>query len=200
MANVLVVFATREGQTRKVADRIASTLRSSGHSVELRDVERSARQIDLSPFQAVVVGSPVRAQGYLRSVVRFAREHRVGLEKIRNAFFSVGLAVMSKNSDGRAQTLEIVEKFVKETGWRPRRIELVAGALPWSKYGFLVKFVMKRIVRKEGGDTDTSRDYEYTDWPAVDAFARDLGAAALARVVPAVQRSAPPPPRPEARA
>jgi len=31
---------------------------------------------------------------------------------------------------------------------------------------------MKRIARKSGGDTDTSRDYEYTDWAAVDDFAQ----------------------------
>ena len=30
---------------------------------------------------------------------------------------------------------------------------------------------MKRIARAQGGDTDTALDYEYTDWPAVDAFA-----------------------------
>jgi menaquinone-dependent protoporphyrinogen oxidase len=33
---------------------------------------------------------------------------------------------------------------------------------------------MRRISAKEGGDTDTSRDYEYTDWAAVDRFAREL--------------------------
>ena len=29
---------------------------------------------------------------------------------------------------------------------------------------------MKRIARKAGGATDTSRDYEYTDWAALDEF------------------------------
>jgi menaquinone-dependent protoporphyrinogen oxidase len=61
-----------------------------------------------------------------------------------------------------------------ETGWHPRRVELVAGALPYTRYNFLVRFVMRRISRKEGGDTDTSRDYEYTDWAAVDRFAAEF--------------------------
>ena len=30
---------------------------------------------------------------------------------------------------------------------------------------------MKRIVRKAGGDTDTSRDYEYTNWADLRGFA-----------------------------
>jgi len=33
---------------------------------------------------------------------------------------------------------------------------------------------MKRIVAKAGGDTDTSRDYMYTDWNDLRAFADDF--------------------------
>jgi menaquinone-dependent protoporphyrinogen oxidase len=33
---------------------------------------------------------------------------------------------------------------------------------------------MKRIVQKAGGDTDTSRDYEYTDWNDRRAFAEQF--------------------------
>jgi hypothetical protein len=30
---------------------------------------------------------------------------------------------------------------------------------------------MRAITAREGGDTDTSRDYEYTDWAKVERFA-----------------------------
>jgi menaquinone-dependent protoporphyrinogen IX oxidase len=40
---------------------------------------------------------------------------------------------------------------------------------------------MKRIARKEGAPTDTSRDYEFTDWTRVDALAHDFGAMAKMR-------------------
>jgi menaquinone-dependent protoporphyrinogen oxidase len=36
---------------------------------------------------------------------------------------------------------------------------------------------MKTITRRRGGPTDTSQDYEYTDWDAVDRFAEDLAEA-----------------------
>jgi len=174
MASVLVVYASRNGQTRKVAERIASVLRARRHSVELLDAEHAPRGFDLRRFQAVLVGSPIHAQGYLGPIVRFVREQRAALDALPTLFFSVGLAVLSKTSDGRAQTMEIVERFVRETGWRPGRVELVAGALPYTQYNFLVRFVMRRISRAEGGDTDTSRDYEYTDWNAVDRFALEF--------------------------
>ena len=33
---------------------------------------------------------------------------------------------------------------------------------------------MKRIVAKAHGDTDTSRDYEYTEWNDIRQFANDF--------------------------
>lgn len=178
MANVLIVYATKEGQTGKIARRIAQTLRAMGHGAELLDVEHSTDPLDLESFQAILVGGPIHAGGYPRSVVRFVTTYKNVLEHVPSAFFSVGLAVASRTSDGRAQTLEVVERFVKRTGWRPERVELVAGALTYSKYNFLVRFVMRRISAHEGGDTDTSRDYEYTDWPAVDRFALEMAESA----------------------
>ena len=47
----------------------------------------------------------------------------------------------------------------------------------YSKYNFLVRFFMRRIAQKEGGDTDTSRDYEYTDWEALDRLVDEVAAA-----------------------
>ena len=77
MANVLVAYATHDGQTRKIAERIATVVRARGHVVELVDLGRTPpRPLDLSRFQAVLIGSPIRAQGYLRPVVRFVQSHR----------------------------------------------------------------------------------------------------------------------------
>ena len=200
MANVLVLYATHDGQTRKIAERIATVLRVRRHVVELLDAARAPRDLDLSRFQAIFIGSPIHAQGYLRPVVRFVQSHRSELDRVPTLFFSVGLAILSKTSDGRAQTMEIIKKLMAETGWHPGRVELVAGALPYTRYNFLIRFVMRRISQKEGGDTDTSRDYEYTDWNAVERFAVGFveeGAAKLSAEVPV---QPPAPPAPEARA
>jgi menaquinone-dependent protoporphyrinogen oxidase len=174
MANVLIVFATEYGQTAKIVRRIADTLAEQGHRATLFDADHPSELPDLDRFQAIALGGPIHAGGYPRSVERFAREHRKELARIPSAFFSVGLAIASRTSDGRAQTLRVVDKFAARTGFRPERVELIAGALPYTKYNFLIRFIMRRISAKEGGDTDTSRDYEYTDFAAVDRFAREL--------------------------
>jgi menaquinone-dependent protoporphyrinogen oxidase len=181
MSNALIVYATREGQTHKVAQRIADVLRAEGHTPHLLDADHPGAPIDFERFQIAVVGAPIHARGYPRSIVRFVCEQRSFLARTGAAFFSVGLAVASKTSDGRAQTMVLVEEFIARTGWHPQRIELIAGALRYSEYNFLIRFVMQRIAEKEGGDTDTSRDYEYTDWTAVDRFAHELARPASPR-------------------
>ena len=61
-----------------------------------------------------------------------------------------------------------------DAGWHPERVVPVAGALRYSQYNFLVRFVMKRIARKSGGSTDTTRDHDYTDWAALDRFVSEF--------------------------
>ena len=86
-----------------------------------------------------------------------------------SAFVSVSLGVLQgekEQNDLRAIAL----KLCTEAGWQPALIKHVAGALPYTRYGLLKRLVMKRIAAKAGGGTDTTRDYEYTDWPDVEAF------------------------------
>ena len=41
----------------------------------------------------------------------------------------------------------------------------------YTQYGSFKNLVMRWIAKRAGGDTDTTRDREYTDWAALDAFA-----------------------------
>jgi menaquinone-dependent protoporphyrinogen oxidase len=166
----LIVYATRQGQTAKITERVAEYLRARGHEAQVQNLENRARDVDPAGFDMVFVGAPIHVGGYPRAVSRFVRKHPETLARVPSAFLSVGLAVASRTSDGRAQTMPIVERFLARTGWRPQRVELVAGALPYSKYNPLVRFIMRRIAKAEGGDTDTSHDYEYTDWDALERF------------------------------
>ncbi len=171
MAKVLIAYLSREGQTTKIAQRIAERLTQRGHGAELFDIEHGRSTLEPSRFDAVILAAPIYAAGYPRAALAFAKKHRDTLARVPCSFVSVGLAVMSRTHDGKAQTRAVVERFLKQSGLKPRRVELVAGALPYTRYNFFKRWVMRRIAQAEGGDVDTSRDHEYTDWAAVDAFA-----------------------------
>ena len=67
-----------------------------------------------------------------------------------------------------ADVQKMIDAVSKETGWYPSKIHAAAGALSYTKYNFVIRFVMKRIAKAQGASTDTSRDHELTDWEALD--------------------------------
>jgi menaquinone-dependent protoporphyrinogen oxidase len=87
----------------------------------------------------------------------------------------VCLGVLQHDAKVERDLQAILDRFVAIAGWRPTAVKFVAGALPYTHYGWLRRLVMKRIVAKAGGDTDTSRDFEYTDWNDLRHFAVDFG-------------------------
>lgn len=167
MARVLILYATTEGHTARVAERIAQRLREQGRAVEMLRAERSTTQPDLEPYDGVIVGASVhygRHPGHLRALLR---RHRPELAARPGAFFSVSLSAATTPHRAR----RYVETFLRQVGWQPQHTAAFGGALRYSRYGALKRLVMIAFAALAGHDTDVSRDYEYTDWDAVDHFA-----------------------------
>jgi menaquinone-dependent protoporphyrinogen oxidase len=102
------------------------------------------------------------------------KAHAAVLARKPAAFVSVCLGVLQHDPKVERDLRAILDRFVAETGWRPAAAKFVAGALPYTRYGWLQRAIMKRIVQKAGGDTDTCRDFEYTDWNDLRHFAADF--------------------------
>jgi menaquinone-dependent protoporphyrinogen oxidase len=178
----VVFYATREGHTRKIAERIASDLQARGAMVDLFDV-RDAPSPDWNKYSTACLAASVHIGRHEREMVAFAAANRATLERLDAAFVSVTLCEAgaedrskpeSERRAAAADAQRMIDVFVRDTGWRPTHVLPVAGALAYSKYNVLVRFLMKRIARKAGAPTDTSRDYEFTDWPALDRFVGEL--------------------------
>lgn len=171
---VLIVYGTIEGQTRKIAEYIAQILGEGGHVVDLRDAAAIPPDADLGPVDAFIAGGSVHQGRHPAALRHFVKAHRGTLQQLPSGFFSVSMAAMMPDEEHQAQSRTYVDEFCAETGWTPAVTVMVAGALRYSQYDFFKRFVMKLIAREQGGDTDTSRDYEYTDWGQVRQFAHDV--------------------------
>ena len=173
---MLVLYGTTEGQTARIAEALAGAMRAQGVEVELADA--ATRDPAPDEYAAVVVAASVHAGGYQRSVKRWVHAHAPALFGRQTAFVSVCLGVLQHDPQVERELRTIKNGFWTQTGWQPSVVKVVAGALPYTKYNWVKRWVMRRIVRKAGGDTDTSRDYEYTDWEDVRRFGRDFAAKA----------------------
>ena len=166
---ILVFFGSTDGQTAKIAAAIGATLRSCGLEP---DIVRAGGDADPNPknYAGVIVAASIHAGGYQRAVQRWVRAHAAALHDRPNTFVSVCLAVVNRSPQVDRDLAAIITRFVEATGWQPREVKAVAGALKYRQYGWLKRWMMKRIVAKAGGETDTSRDYEYTDWEDLKEF------------------------------
>jgi menaquinone-dependent protoporphyrinogen oxidase len=177
---VLVVYATVEGQTRKIAEHLVSRLKLLGCTAELHDAESGAGPRP-GGFDAVIVAAPVHMAKFADAAQTWVEANSVQLNALPSAFVSVSLAAASKFEDEHAAIAEITETFLTGASWKPRLVHHAAGALRYTQYDFIRRFLMKHIAEKEGGSTDTSRDHEYTDWARLDALAAELvGSARVA--------------------
>jgi menaquinone-dependent protoporphyrinogen oxidase len=170
MPRILLLYATTEGQTARIAERIAHTLRDRGNSVEVLPADTARTGVEPSAYDGVMVGASIHYghhPAYLRALIR---RHRAVLAARPCAFFSVSLSAGGPRPKPKAAQ-RYLDKFLRQTGWQPPLTASFAGAVKYSVYGPIKRRVMIVFVGLGGGETDTSRDYEYTDWDAVDRFA-----------------------------
>jgi menaquinone-dependent protoporphyrinogen oxidase len=162
--NVLILYSSTEGQSKKIAMFLQDELKESGNDVL---VERVAKQIDPNLFDAVIITGSIHVGQYANDLADYVATFANSLNKIPSIFYSVSLSVTNKDSQVIQRLHEITRLFLTTTKWTPRVTEQVAGALLYTKYGFIKRMLIRSIMKKSGGDTNTSRDYEYTDLNAV---------------------------------
>ena len=175
-SHVLVVYFSHDGQTTKIARRIVETLRDCGLDAALADGGSPQIGREINTHQAVVIGAAVRFGHHLPEAEALVRQNAARLAARPGAFFSVSLAAAGDDRQHQ-EAQRLAEEFLARTGWKPRQTAIFAGALRYREYNFFLRIVMRLIAAKAGRDTDTSRDYVYTDWAAVDRFAREFAHA-----------------------
>ena len=171
--NVLVLYASTHGHTKRIAERVGHVLRDADHTVTVRDVAQSPG-LEASHYDMVVVGASIHNGHYQAQIVDWARGHAEALGSRPSAFFSVCLAVADDTDESRTAAAGYLASFEEETGWTPRQRTTFAGAIQYREYDFWTRLVIRTMMRQGHHPTDTSRDFDYTDWDAVDAWARDL--------------------------
>lgn len=176
---IAIVYATREGQTKRIVDYLAGTLRARDVDVEIF-AAKDKPAVDVAAYAAVVVAGSVHIGNHERELVAFVEEHRAALERVPAAFLSVSLSqagvedpkrTVEQRAQAERNVAGVIDTFLRKTGWHPRWTQPVADALLYTRYNFLIRFILKRISKHEGGSVDTSRDHEYTDWSALERFA-----------------------------
>ena len=172
MTTTLLIYSTHDGQTLKICESLAATMKNIGKKVELAALSQ-CNELDWAKYSTVVIGASIRYGHLNKALYRFIEENKAQLEQRENGFFCVNLTAR-KPEKNTPETNAYMKKFLELSAWQPQHQAVFAGALLYSQYGFFDKFMIRLIMKITGGETNTSKDIEYTDWEKVEAFAAQL--------------------------
>lgn len=160
----LILYSSVDGQTKKIAEFIAKQLAG--------DIQIAPLQVDqdFSEFDRVIIGASIRYGHFNRTLHHFVKNHRLQLEQKSAVFFGVNLTARKVGKDN-PETNVYIRKFLQRTQWQPAMAAVFAGALFYPRYHWFDRMMIRFIMKITGGETDTKKEIEYTDWEKVKQFA-----------------------------
>jgi len=169
MSHTLLIYSTSDGQTKKICQAIERQLLAAGEQVKLTSLADAAT-VTWQDVDKVIIGASIRYGHFNKALDAFIKQFQPQLEQRDNGFFCVNLTAR-KPDKNTPETNAYMKKFLETSAWQPQLQAVFAGALLYSKYRWFDKMMIRFIMKMTGGETDTSKDVEYTDWQKVDQFA-----------------------------
>ncbi|GIM52994.1 protoporphyrinogen oxidase [Capnocytophaga cynodegmi] len=168
MEKSVIIYASVEGQTKKICDHINGVLLSRKQDVKL--VSIADFQDNLKDFDKIILASSIRYGKHNQDIINLINENYELLNAKKSAFISVNL-VARKEEKRQAHTNPYVVKFLNKIKWKPTMVEVFAGKINYKIYGFFDKLIIKLIMVITKGPTNSDAEIEYTNWDNVTAFA-----------------------------
>lgn len=167
----LIAFASRYGQTQKIAATLRQQLVDVGLDCQLTPCRELLGQRDLLiSSSAVILGSPIYYGAIDRDLEQFVSRYHEQLNVVPSALFTVCFGASSTKQTDQATAQDSIARFLQRTGWQPRLQRTFAGALRYSQYGWFKKRLVYWIAKRGGLVSRLDQDLELTDWEQVHAF------------------------------
>lgn len=164
---ILIAYASFCGSTGGVAQAMAQTLCQKGAAVDVR----LAKDVgDISPYQAVVVGSAVRASSWWPDAVDFVKRHEDTLSRIPVSYFLTCLTMYPSSPEARETAMGFFDPVLEAApDVKPVDFGCFAGVLDYGKMNFMYRRIMKSKMKKRGVP-----EGDFRDWPTIRAWAEGL--------------------------
>jgi menaquinone-dependent protoporphyrinogen oxidase len=167
-------YATHDGLSRRIAERIAGRLAERGISVLPHDLAAALpdRQ-SLSRTGPVVVVAAVRYGRHLPEADRFLAGYAAQDAPPPLVLLSVNLTARKPGKD-TAEGCAYLRKSISRYRLKPALALAFAGRLDYARYSWMDRQLIRFIMMLTEGPTDPKTCIEYTDWSVVDDVARRI--------------------------
>ena len=168
MTGVMSFYATRDGQSRRIAERIAVRLAEKGIPTLLHDLAVALPVPQrLAEARLVTAVTAVRYGQHLPEGEQFLAIYRALRAPPPLVLLSVNLTARKPGKD-TAEGNAYLRKSIARHRLKPALALAIAGRLDYSRYGWLDRQLIRFIMKLTGGPTDLKTCIEYTAWNMVD--------------------------------
>ncbi len=163
---LVVLFETGEGQTRKIATVITEQMRGLGHSVRLVNTADKSASLSLESADKVILAAPVHERRHPATFEATLSAVREQLEARPTLMLSVSLKAAFPESRDEAQ--DYLTEMEMRTGFKPTHEALVAGAVRPGSYDYFQSQVVRHVALAGHEIELTEGIKEFTDWAALE--------------------------------
>lgn len=159
---VLVAYASKYGATTEIAEKIAEVLKQAEIETDVLPVKKVK---DLTPYQAVVLGSAVYIGKWRKAAVKFLKKHEAALAERAVWFFSSG-------PTGEGDPVELLEGWEFPPGQQkiadhiqPRDITVFHGAVDPGQLSGMHKKMIEMVEAPVG---------DFRNWEMITTWAQGV--------------------------
>ena len=164
---VLIIYATIEGQTGKVARFIEAQLNSAGHETRLVDAADKLVDVSFDGIDKVILAAPVHERRHPKPFETLITSAHRDLNARDTLLLSISMNAAFP--EGHEEAQDYVDEMMMRTGVKPRTVALVAGAVRNHRYDYYASQVLRHVVLRDREFDPGAESHEFTDWDALKA-------------------------------
>jgi len=170
---LLVVYASRYGATREIAERIAEVLTAHGLDAMPRPAGNAT---DLADYDGCIIGSAIYFGKWRREAINFTERNKKALAATNAVWlFSSGPLGIPASDPDRTKRLaaaepRVIHRIKQQTGAREHK--LFFGALHRKKLG-----LAHRLLATLPASREWAEDGDFREWDEINNWAKSIGTA-----------------------
>ncbi len=176
----LIVYGTRGGATKQIADEMSKVLDGQGIVATVKDAG-DTRGIDVNAFDLVIVGSSVWMGSWKKEAVTFMKKNVNALAGKKVALFSSGVAGDNPEKTAADINNNKAKVTAEVPSIKPLAFAYFGALYDFNTPNFFAKFFVKAMKKEfEKKGVDTSKPVDHRDWDAIRKWTADVAAMAKA--------------------
>ena len=162
--NVLIVYASIEGQAARIAKFVENRLSAAGHTVTRANALESDA-ISFKGIDKVILAASVHERRHPRLFEALLTASKAQLAARDVLLLSVSLSAAFP--EGLEEAAEYVTELKMRTGLQSDADVLVAGAIRNRQYDYFATQVLRHVVMRDRDYDPSVQENEFTNWDAV---------------------------------